>query len=383
MNQEHNTQEKKEVPIAEHPHHKKAKNLKTRLIWSVVFVAIAGLTIWTIVSQDGFSLSTFLSFLKSMDPWWLTAAFLAMFGYIYFEGRALLTIVKSFGYKKHSGHGIIYASGDIYFSAITPSATGGQPASAYFMMKDHIPGATVTVALLVNLVMYTFAILIISIISISLSPQIFFGFDAISKTLILIGAIGLIGLAIGFLMILYKSHILHKLGNGLINLLTKIKLIRKPERKKEKLSNAIVSYKHNVSQLSEKPTVLFRVLLFNILQRSCGIAVTLFVFLAAGGAASSAIDVWGSQCMVVLGSNIIPIPGAMGVSDYLLIDALGAIGISSTQAFNLDLLSRAISFYSCVLLCGVAMIIRLLSYKAIKNRQQKREAHANNENTDS
>lgn len=383
LNQTPNSEEQSNVVPSEVSPKKPEKSLKSKLLWTVVFVVIAGLTIWAIVSQDGFSFSTFLTFLKSMNPWWLIAAFASMFGYIFFEAKALLTIIRSFGYKKSIGHGMIYASGDIYFSAITPSSTGGQPASAYFMMKDKIPGAAVTVALIANLVLYTFAILIISIVGISLDPKIFFGFGILSKTLILIGATGLIGLGIAFLLILYKSHILHNIGNWLIDFLAKIKLIRKPGRKKERLSNAIRSYKHNVSQLSGKPLVLLRVLIYNILQRACGIAVTLFVFLAAGGAASSAVDVWVSQCMVVVGSNIIPIPGGMGVSDYLLIDALGAIGMDSS-ALYLNMLSRAISFYSCVILCGIAMIIRLITYKVIEKKQQMREARTtNSEKTDS
>lgn len=376
MNQSNSNQKKTIDHSSAQPHPKHSKNPKSKLAWTAVFVLIAGLTIWSIVAQDGFSFSGFLSFLKESNPWWIAAAFASMLGFILFEGLALLTIVKYFGYKKSIGHGAIYASGDIYFSAITPSATGGQPASAYFMMKDKIPGTVVTVALIVNLIMYTFAILIIGIISILMSPGIFLGFSIPAKILIIVGSVCLIGLAVGFIFILFKSHILHKLGNGGINLLARLKLIRKPERKKEKLSNAIISYSHNVSLLRGRNSVLFKVLAFNVLQRACGIAVTLFVFLASGGAPSSAVDIWSSQCMVVLGSNTVPIPGAMGVSDYLLIDALGAIGIPSAQAVNLDLLSRAISFYSCVILCGLAMIVRLVSYKVIDKKK-------NTENTDS
>ena len=159
------------------PHPKHDKNLKSKLAWTFVFIIIAGLTIWSIVAQEGFSFKGFTQFLKESDPLWLAAAFASMLGFIIFEGMALLSIVKYFGHKKSILHGAIYASGDIYFSAITPSATGGQPASAYFMMKDKIPGTMVTVALVVNIIMYTFAILIIGVISVLMRPGIFFGFS--------------------------------------------------------------------------------------------------------------------------------------------------------------------------------------------------------------
>ena len=165
------------------PHPRHNKNLKSKLAWTFVFIIIAGLTIWSIVAQEGFSLKGFTQFLKEADPGWIAAAFVSMLGFIIFEGMALLSIVKYFGYKKSIAHGAIYASGDIYFSAITPSATGGQPASAYFMMKDKIPGTVVTVALVVNIIMYTFAILTIGVISVLMRPGIFFGFSIFSKVL--------------------------------------------------------------------------------------------------------------------------------------------------------------------------------------------------------
>ena len=124
-----------------------SKSAKSKLLWSLAFVLIAALTIFAITSQGGFSIEEFSEFLSSLDPFWVVMAFIAMLCFILFEGLAIITIVRSLGYKKHIGHGYIYASGDIYFSAITPSASGGQPASAFFMMKDGIPGATVTVAL--------------------------------------------------------------------------------------------------------------------------------------------------------------------------------------------------------------------------------------------
>ena len=54
--------------------------------------------------------------------------------------------------------GVLYSAADIYFSAITPSATGGQPASALLMVGDGIPTAVTTVVLLLNLAMYNLSI---------------------------------------------------------------------------------------------------------------------------------------------------------------------------------------------------------------------------------
>lgn len=339
------------------------KSLKKKLLWTFVFIGIAVLTIWAITSQEDFSFATFVSFLGSLHPGWLILAFASMIGIIIFEALAVLTIIKSFGCKRSFGEGLIYSSSDIYFSAITPSATGGQPACVYFMMRDGVSGSVSSVALVFNLVLYTFAIIILGILGFILEPSIFLDLSTLSEVLIIIGIVMLISLAAFFILILYKANFLYKTGVLILKLLAKIKLVRNFEGKRAKLESVINNYKGHVSHLSGKQGMMIKALIFNILQRASVIAVTLFTYLAAGGDASQIKSVWVSQTMVVLGSNTMPIPGAMGVSDYILIDAFSAIGFDSATAMNLNLISRAVSFYSCVIICGIAMIAKIISYK--------------------
>ncbi len=49
----------------------------------------------------------------------------------FFEGEALREIVFHMGYPTKHKDAFVYSAADIYFSAITPSASGGQPASAF------------------------------------------------------------------------------------------------------------------------------------------------------------------------------------------------------------------------------------------------------------
>ena len=358
---------------------KKEKSLKSKLIWSVVFVAIAALTIWAVTSQEGFTFTGFISFLGSLHPGWLVAAFLGTAGFIAFEALAIMTIIKSFGYKQPFRKGIIYSTSDIYFSAITPSASGGQPASAFFMMKDGIPGSMTTVALIVNLVMYSFAIVIIGVVSILIQPTAFLNFPIIGQVLISVGAVLLIGLALFFLLILYKSHILLKMGNALLTLLAKMHIIRNLEGKKTRLQCAICEYNSHVSHLKGKGWMLVRALIFNILQRASLISVTMFTFLAAGGDPSLSLNVWVSQCLVVIGTNMIPIPGAMGISDLMLVWAFAGIGFTEAMATNLNLASRGISFYFNVIVCGLSMIARLISYKVGAKMAEKKNRFENSD----
>ena len=331
-----------------------------RALWTVVFIAIAGLTVWAITAQNkNFSIKEFSAFLAESDPLWIVMAFLGTFGFIFFEGTALLCICKALGYKRRTANGYIYSAADIYFSAITPSATGGQPASALFMMRDGIPGSLVTVSLLLNLVMYTFAILTLGVLGFILEPTAFIGFAFPCKLLIIVGIVALAGLAAVFITVLKKPSLLHCICDKLLCLLAKLKIVRKLEKRRKKLSDWIESYHECAMAINGKTSMLVKAFIFNLLQRSSLVLVTVFSFLAGGGSVSDVKGVFVRQIMVVLGSNCVPIPGAMGVADYLMFDAFSQIIEDPLAVVNLELLSRSISFYFCVILCGVSIIVRL------------------------
>ena len=127
---------------------------KRQFLWNLLFIVIAVLSVWVVTTQaKGFSPRRFAAFLENADPWYLGAAILMMLGYIAVGVLAILCLLRGFGYRPGFFNGLSYVAADLYFSAITPSATGGQPAEGYLMVKDGIPGVICTVTLLTNLLL--------------------------------------------------------------------------------------------------------------------------------------------------------------------------------------------------------------------------------------
>ncbi|MBR3844629.1 MAG: flippase-like domain-containing protein, partial [Clostridia bacterium] len=284
--------------------------------------------------------------------------------YILFEGLALLIICRAFGYKRNLWQGYIYSSADIYFSAITPSATGGQPASAYFMVKDGMSKMMVTTALIMNLCMYTLSILVVGIACFIFRFNTFFNYSLVSQVFIVIGFVVQCALAVFFIFLFAQKTLLHTLCSKTIHLLCKLRLLRREEQKQSRLNNAMERYHHHAQVLAGHKKTMFFVFLFNLLQRFCHICVTSCAFLATGGSFSQAVDIWFLQGYVVIGSYCVPIPGAMGISDYLLLDGFGTL-MDETSAVHLELLARSFSFYFCIILCGISV---LLQYFVVKKR---------------
>ena len=342
--------------------HSWKKGVRSKLFWAFASVVIAALTIWAVVSQSRcFTAEGFFIYLRSASPVWMICAALCMLCFIFSEAFAIVCLLRYFGFRSRLREGYVYSTADIFFSAITPSATGGQPASAFFMMRDGIPGTVTSVSLILNLALYAMSILIIGVIGAAVSPGLFFRMGGFSEGLIIFGIAAQIFLTFMFIMLLRRGAIIRRIGNGLILLLSKLHLLSRPEEKRQRLDSYVEHYSECAAMIRGNLRPLLPALAFNVLQRLSQIAVTVFVFLATGGAPERVGTVFSMQCYVILGSNCIPIPGAMGVSDYIMLDGLAAIGMSREAAISLDLLSRSFSFYICIIVCGISILCKYLS----------------------
>lgn len=368
MNEEHKSENMEhsppEAPASEPTKQKKSRNA----LWPVLFVVFAAGSIWAVTAQvKNFSLQSFAEYLSRADRRWLAAAVLSMLGFIVFEALALKSICDALGYKTRLRSGCMYAAADIYFSAITPSATGGQPASALLMMRDGMPGIVATAALLYNLAMYALAILAIGVLSLIFMPEIYFRFGTFSRILIIIGYAVQLGLTLLLILLIRSERLLEKLGYGAINILSRLHLMRNPDKKREKLRRSMIEYRKCSELFSGQRQLLIRPFIFNFLQRVSQLLVTVFAYLAMGGRLSLAGDIFTMQSYVVIGSNCVPIPGAIGVADYLMLDGFGSF-LPGQQAVEMELLSRSLSFYCCIIICAAAV---LFSY----SRNKRRELH--------
>lgn len=333
--------------------------MKKGKIWSVVFLVIAFLTVWAVVSgSEKFSPMQLREMLRGASAGWMAAAAAGMLGFILFEGLAVLCILRAFGYRRSVGKGFLYSAADVYFSAITPSATGGQPASAFFMMRDGIPGAVVTITLVANLIMYTLALLTVGVAAILIRPNIFLHLSLLSKVFILIGYVVLCGMAAGFYMLIAWPGILEWIGLFFIGLGKRLHLVRHEEKRKKKLYHTMLEYRQCAGMMAGHRSMLAQAYLLNLLQRVSQISVTLFVYLAVGGRGASGLDIWFMQGFAAIGTYSVPIPGAMGVADYLIIDGLRMF-LKEAEAVSLELISRGLSFYICMLVSAATVLAGL------------------------
>ena len=230
------------------------------------------------------------------------------------------------------------------------------------MLKDGISIPIITLSLLYTLLMYSFSIVILTIVGFLLNPSLLFQFDCIAKIFILAGFLFQLGLIFLFYCFLYKHSFLNKVCQFFLKILLKLHIVHDKESKMKKLNEIIENYQQSALLLQGKRKLIGKILFLNIMQRICQIGVIVFVFLATGGQLQDVLSIFSIETFVIMGAYSAPLPGAVGVTDYLMINGFQKI-MSPLSAINLELFSRGLSFYFCIIICGIAVIIKYFLIK--------------------
>lgn len=353
----------------------KVFDLKKQIISMVVIILLMVFTFFVLNSgAEAVSWKDFFSYLRQLEaPVFLFAAIFCVFLSISSEAASLAFILSKISKKKPTVSGsMVYATSDIYFSAITPSATGGQPAAAYYMSKTGYSASKATVALLLNTFQYTLALIVLGALGFIMSPRALVGTDIKVKLFVLVAIVFNVLLIVLCIFCMVFPNIIRAIGRFGIALLCRLHIFKNRDEKELAFEEYLADYRRVVKTFSKRPSVWIVPLIFNLLQRLFLYCVPLFVFLAEGGAPETVSQVLAHQTIVTLGANSVPIPGAMGVSEYLFIVLLGSFFTKRNLSM---ILVRTISHYFAFISCGILTLIvhihiRLKKGKSKRNRKQ-------------
>lgn len=345
-------------------------------LFNILFVLVLlGLTVFILIkSNKELSWADVRAFFSNCNPAYIVLAVCGMLVFLLAEAWSLKNIAKKFGYKTKFVSAFAYSSADAYYSALTPSATGGQPASAYYMVKDGIDAGSTTFILVFNLLGYTAAIFVLGVAAFVISlftstgGWAFLDFSVLSKVFIIVGVVMQVFLIWLFVACLKHPGAVLKTGGALIALLAKLKFSKKPEILREKLSALVEKYRYCGEQIKKHRNLFLQTLLLNVLQRGAQVAITAFVFKAAKPQ-TDMLHVFALQCFVLLGYNSMPLPGGSGVFELLYLNVFSTVAFFDKPFLVVAVMvTRVISYYGCLIFSGIFTLVYHVSQNGGKIR---------------
>lgn len=329
-----------------------SKSVKKQILNVAFLLLLIGLTLIVLLqSNSELNFENIGNFIASSNKWFLAAAVGCMFVATFCEGLSLYVISRKFGHKCKLWSAMVYSSADIYYSAITPSASGGQPASAYYMVKDGMSVGTASFTLVFNVIAYTAAIVVLGIAALIIRPAMISTFGILPQLLIILGLVVQTLLMLFFIACLVCHKAMLKLGNGLISLLSKMKILKRPEKWRDKLETEIGKYADCGKVIRKHKLLFLQALIINIGQRGARVIISCLVCLAADPSASF-WDIFVLQSFLIVGYTSIPLPGGVGIFEYLYINLYAGL-FSKEFILSAMMIVRTITYYLSMLLTGL------------------------------
>lgn len=334
----------------------KNKSILKKIFNAFFFIAFAVL-IFYIVLKDN-NIGDIIENIKNVNYLFIVIAIISMFIFISCEGINIRRVLKTCGCTISFLQSFKYALVGFFFSSVTPSASGGDPAQLYFMSKDNLPISHSALALLVELSSFQFVSICIAVIGFIYNYDLLMNNIGNIKYLMFLGLIINIIILMCLLVMIFSKRFALKLMRIVCKILKFFKY-KKIDEFKDKFTNQIEEY-HNCSiYLKNNKLVLCKIILTTTLQLILYHSIPYFVYLSFGLNEVSYITFVFMEAVLYISVSSLPLPGSMGVSEggfMIMFKMFFPASILSSAM----LISRGISFYLFVIISGSLITLFIL-----------------------
>ena len=338
------------------------KNKKT-LIWEILFlVLVFGATVYGVFRGE--DLTQVLHILRQVNAVYLLPATVCVVFFIWGESIIIYYMMGTLQVRLKKWTCFLFSSIGFFYSCITPSASGGQPAQIYYMKRRDIPIPVSTLVLMVVTITYK-AVLVLTGLA-----MLAFGQSFIRTYLTDIMPVFYLGIALNVIcvvilavLVFHTSLAESMLSRGLA-LLEKLHLLRHKESRREKLASGMENYRETAVYFKTHKHVVLNVLSITFAQRFALFLSTYFVYRSFGLQDFSALTVMLLQAAISISVDMLPLPGGMGISEKLFLTIFLPV-FGEKLLLSGMVLSRGLSYYTQLLLCA---LLTLYAHFAIKKK---------------
>ena len=248
----------------------------------------------------------------------------------------------------------------VFFGAITPSNTGGQPMQLFVMSKMKVNIGFGSACMTQKFIVYQYVTMAISIFAIIAKFDFFQ--DSFtnfwSSAFIVLGFLTQVLVTVLFLIVCYSSKVTVFLLRLIGRLLKKIKFVKEPEKKIKRLKREFIQF-HKANKLISSDKKRFALIIGLVFVQVLMImSVPFFIYLAfdmpknaaaQGLPLGNLFDFICIQSFVLFTSNLIPLPGASGGAELAFSMYFGRY-FGDKRILPAILLWRFIVYYGAMLL---------------------------------
>lgn len=328
-----------------------------KYIFSILFMVALMVVTFYVIFKDN-SVSDIMSVLFGANLWWVLAGFGAIVVCRLLQSVVMIMSARCIGYRLTLGEAVQYTMINVFYSGITPSATGGQPMQVFYLCRDKMTMSGATLVIFTINITFQMAMVVLSLASLAvLSGYV----AATSSGLFVLFAVGLTmhgGLLLFLATVMFSKNNLRRLVSLGMKVGVKLHLIKDEEKSRRSIDKYISEVKLGEELIRAHPwkfIAIFFVTLFQILAYH---VVPFFVYKAFAMTTDfSLITIVAISAFLYVSVSFLPLPGTVGAAERGFVILYRSVFPGHVLAATL--LTRFISFYIILIIAGlVSMYIQ-------------------------
>lgn len=325
----------------------KKKKISGKLIFNILVIGLCLFMIfYFFYSENG--LNDLLHSSLQISAFWIVAAIGFQLLYMFIEALIIYYFIHTDNRSFTFIDAIKVSSLGLFWCAVTPSSTGGQPMQIYLLHSMGIDIGYATSRLVQKFLIYQIVLTSISVLA--FIYKINFFMNALTSPLIIpfvIVGFGTQLLITGALILIsFKPKVTKKLIFFFTKILGKIKIIKDVDKKTANIQKQLDVFHSSNSSLYKHKKTMGVTAILTFLQFIAMFTVPYCIYRSFGFAEATPLDMISSQAFVNLVSGMIPIPGASGAAE-----------LGFTAFFN--------NFFTPETLKSATLIWRMINYYGV------------------
>ncbi len=331
-------------------------NKKVKYTINVLFIAAVGYLTFRILFKNR-EISDILKELHRANKGWLIFGVAAVFCFIAGESVIIKYMLWLFKEKVPFLRCLKYSFIGFFYSYITPSSSGGQPAQMIYMKKDGIYYGYSSLIMLVIAVVYKAVLVLMGIFFYIFYHEFVVRHVGDYIWLVYLGFVLNIAYIALLLVVCLKPLWSRKMGIKAINLLVRLHVFspNKSERMIARLTRIFDNYVKASKYIRDNLRSLFTITVFTVLQRLSLFMLTWIVYKAYGLHGSSFMQIVALQVMIGVAVEMLPLPGAAGITEACFIKFFEGVFAFELISPSI-LLNRGLSFYAVIIIGGLVTL---------------------------
>lgn len=314
---------------------------------------------------------------KKTNPKYLRAVFFAMKkeyivyaigAFVLFrlmEALGLYALLRKVKGKASLVSCIDYAIFGHFFSQLTPSGGGGQPAQLYLMTKDGIKGDKAMAAIVPFNIMYHMCLPVVGLIALS-SKLRYIILESNLRFLFYLGLFNQVMIALVVILAFKKYDWLYKFLVFLSEKIKGKKFLDRFYRSPARIQEFLEDLKTNILTLVDNKEVFVLIFILQLFMLFFSYLVSYFTYRALGFAEYSMFDIVRIQCLIIIATEYIPTPGTAGFSELALFETYKNI-IAKDYALSWMMINRLLPLYLAIIFTLLISLSRSIRFRKEEN----------------